>query len=371
MKKYPLFFILFLTVFLSACQPAANSQPVFTPSADATITPLPLPALHPQTSIHLTGKILSFAIRPDQRSIAIGAGSEILLYDLKTFKLIRSIPEQASEITHLAWSPDGKKLAAGAFVQVSSDLAQAHVLVLDASTWQVLLDDDKLGEVMSNEPIYALAWSSDNFSLAVSIPVFNVIVLDTKTGKTISNQQQFASTVSSVIWSPDGTRLVAAGDMAKSLRRWKVSNDESVRLFDQRLENARQLAWSPDGARIASSHWDGAICFWTVATNTCDSLIQADPKVAYSLAWSADGAKLATGGSTIRIWDTVTGKLLSAFGEDEKGMYTDIQWPAPDQPLVTLQASEYDQPEMTIIRFWDIATGKIMAEFIGEPNSAK
>ncbi len=365
MKKYPLFLLSFLAAFLSACQSAAN-PPVFTPSAQATVTPLPLSTLHLQTSIHLTGKILSFAIRPDQSSIAIGAGSEILLYDLKTFKLIRSIPEQASKITHLAWSPDGKKLAVGAFVRVSSDLAQAHVLVLDTSTWQVLLDDGKLGEVMSNEPILALAWSSDNFSLAVSVPVFNVIVLDTKTGKIISTQQKFVGDVGSVIWSPDGTRLIASGDIAKSLRRWKVSNDEFVRLFDPRLENALQLAWSPDGTRIASAHWDGAVCFWTVATNACDGFIQADEKAAYSLAWSVDGAKLATRSSAIRIWDAATGKLLSAFGEDKTILYSKIQWPALNQPLVTLQANDYSQPTQTRIRFWNVATGTVLAELIGD-----
>lgn len=369
MKKRPLFFLAFLVAFLGACQPAAKAQPVFTPSTEATVTPLPSLALHPQTTVHLRGAIQAFDMRPDQTSIAIGTGSQIHIYDLATFKLIRSLAstlDTPMNVTSVAWSPDGKKLAAGVSFYLADDMPHAYLLVWDTSTWEVIVKST-FSDNVGNEPIPALAWSPDNRSLAVSVPMNSVVVVDAQTGKPISTQQEFAMIVYGIAWSPDGTRLVAAGDMAKGLRRWKVSSDESVRLFDKRLEHARQLAWSPDGARIASSHWDGAVCFWTVATNTCDSLIQADPKIAYSLAWSVDGTKLATGGSAIRIWDPSTGKLLSAFGENEKIIYTDIQWTTPDQPLVTLQAND-NQQGGTAIRLWDVVTGRILAEFIGDDH---
>ena len=370
MKKLNMFLVLFITLFVGMVSavlicncPPTNPRPIFTPSADATITPIPLAAQSPQRSIHLTEQILSFAIRPDQRNIAIGTSNGVLLYDLKTFTLLRRLTEKVGSISSLAWSPDGTKLAAGNRSVLSNDSGLANVLVWDTSTWKVILEPT-FGDNVGDEPIPALAWSPDNRSLAVSVPMNSVVVLDTQSGKTISNQQDFAMVAYDLAWSPDGVRLVATGDMAKGLRRWKISNNEAVRLFDKRLEHALQLAWSPDGTRIASAHGDGKVCLWTAANNECDGLIDADPKTTYSLAWSADGAKLATGGSIITIWDTQTGRPLSAFGKDEKVSYTRIQWPALNQPLVTLQRNE-NQQDGTLIRFWDVATGKILAEFAG------
>lgn len=372
MKKLNVFLVLFFTLIVGMvsatlicnCGPI-NPRPVFTQSADAAITPLPLPSEHPQTSIQLTDSILAFALSPDQNSIAISTNKNILLYDVKTFKQLRTISDQPSNMTQLNWSPDGKKLAVGTLINIPNEPWIIHLLVFDTSTWQITTDEKKLGIDLSNEAVSALAWSPDNRSLAVSL-ARNVIVVDTQTGKTISTQKEFANGANSLTWSPDGLRLVGNGDIAKSMRRWKVSSDESVRLFDKRLENAQQVAWSPDGTRIASAHWS-TICFWAAATNTCDGFIQSDDRAALSLAWSADGAKLVTGGSAIRIWDTQTGRLLSAFGGVDKQTirYAQIQWPAPNQPLITLQVNELYQPGITAVRFWDVATGKIIAEFIG------
>ena len=75
-----------------------------------------------------------------------------------------------------------------------------------------------------------------------------------------------------------------------------------------------QIAWSPDGKRIASGNFEGKVCFWTAATNKCDGLIKAHQNAVFSLVWSADGDQLATGGGIIRIWDTKTGKLVKSFG---------------------------------------------------------
>lgn len=373
MKKINVFLVLFFTLIVGMVSatlicncPPVNPRPVFNLSADAAITPIPFTSEHPQISIQLKDSILAFAISPDQRSIAIGTSKNILLYDIKTFKQLRTITEQPSQFTLLDWSSDGKKLTIATLLNITDEPWVVHLLIFDTSTWQIIMDENKLGIDMSNEAISVLAWSPDNHSLAINRDR-GVIVIDTQTRKITSRQNNFANGASSLTWSPDGTRLVGNGDTAKTLRRWKVSTDQYVRLFDKRLENAEQVAWSPDGTRIASAN-GGAICFWTAATNTCDGFIESDEKAALTLAWSSDGVKLATAGDAIRIWDTQTGKLLSAFGGvgEQTIHYAKIQWPTLNQPLITLQVNDYYQPGITAIRFWDVATGKILAEFIGK-----
>lgn len=370
----PMLFILLATTFIAACAPATPTaapqatqyvKPTLTTSSEPIVTPLPLAAKPPKTSIQLKDRILSFAIHPNQSSIAIGTIHSLFVYDLKTFELIHSSAEKngTATITSLAWSPDGSKLAAGdQTIDENTDSGIPHLLVWDAKTWQVIFEPSFTANV-GNRSIPALAWSADNRSLAVSVPTNQVIVYDTQSGQAISTQQAFDDTVTDLVWSPDGTQVVAARDVNNALRRWKVSNSETVSLLDARLELAYRLAWSPDGKQIASAHRDGVLCLWTAAANTCDTYIQAEPKAIYGLAWSADGTKLVTGGNAIRIWDAATGKLLSIFGADKSTTYLRIQWPALNQPLVTFQ-SDASQNDATSVRFWDVATGQVLTEFV-------
>ena len=191
-----------------------------------------------------------------------------------------------------------------------------------------------------------------------------VTTFDTRSGKVISRQDIFSGAISDISWSPDGSRLVATGDMAYAIRRWKISTDESVRLFNQRASTSITVEWSPDGKRIASGHFGGTVCFWTVETNECDGLIYAHQTATFSLAWSADGKRLATGGGVIRIWDSQTGLPLSAFGLNEKAVYTNLAWLKPDL-LISLETG-YGSESPTTIRFWDLSTGRILMEFQGE-----
>jgi WD40 repeat protein len=190
-----------------------------------------------------------------------------------------------------------------------------------------------------------------------------VVVFDIKTGEIYSIQENFLTAPFDIDYSPDGTRLIATGDLGYGFRRWRVDTGESVHLYDQRSDAALRLAWSSDGQRIVSTHQNGTVCFWTVATNQCDGFIQAHNSWATGLAWSPDGTRLATGGGIIRIWNTQTGLLDTSFGLSDTSVYSKLAWPNPDL-LISLEAG-YEEEMPTIVRFWDLSTGKILMEFQG------
>jgi WD40 repeat protein len=355
----------FLLIVLTACQPV-DPQPVFNASAEATATPIPLPATTPKVVATLPGVIWSFAISPDAATIAITTSKGLELYDLKTFAHL-CILEAGENVYSLAWSPDGTKLAAGVLAllpnptEVSGGIAVLKVW--DTTNWRVVFQPD-FADSMVNERILSLAFSPDSKLLAFSADMNGVMTLELASGKVLSHQKQYAGSVLDLAWSPDGSRLVSTGDMAYSLRRWKVSDDQAVRLFDQRASSSMEVTWTPDGKRIVSGHVNGVICFWTAATNKCDGLIQAHRSAVFSMALSPDGLKLATGGGVIRIWDTQTGKLLTAFGLDEKVIYNHLVWVTPEQTLAALQTG-LDDPEITAVRFWDVSTGVPSIDFQG------
>jgi len=360
-----IFILLLPALLLGACQPS-DPQPIFTPSADPTVSPIPLPALAPKVVANLPGVIWSFDVSPDGSIIAIATSKGLEDYDLENISLLKSLESGVSQYD-ISWSPDGKRLAAGVGVALAKPTenagGEAVLRIWDTSAWTLVLETNFAGD-MVNERILDIAWKPDGTALALSTDLHGVMVVDAISGKLLSQQTGFASSVMEAAWSPDGTRLVSTSDKAYSLRRWKVDSGEAVRLFDQRVSNPWHVVWMKDGKRIVSGHVYGTVCFWTVATNKCDGFIQAHRTAVFSMAVSADGSRLATSGGVIRIWDTTSGKLLTAFGEDSKIIYNHLAWLPGDQAIVSMQTS-MDDPEMTTLRLWNVSTGMASVQFQG------
>lgn len=368
MKLYTTFPTLIFLFILSACQPA-KPQPTFNTSTEVSLTPIPIQNTPPTRAATLPGAILSFAVNPDSSMIAFATFQGAQLYDLQTYELLQNLAE-GEIVNNLAWSPNGTQLAVGLMAALPNPSefagAKAVLKIWDTSTWQVIFESD-FNDNMINERINDLAFSPDGKRLAFSTDINGVMTLDLANGRIISHQKEFAGSVMSLAWSPDGSRLISTGDMAYSIRRWVVKNDKAVRLFDERASSPMHVAWSPDGQRIVSGHVNGVVCFWTTASNKCNGFIQAHRSAVFSMALSPDGAHLATGGGIIRIWDTRTGELLSAFGLDEQILYTKLAWAGPDNQLIALETG-MENPELTRVRIWNLSSGAAEVEFLGGPR---
>ncbi len=337
-----------------------GAQPKFSTSSYGAATPLPFPSEVPPPVATMDGRIRAFDVSPDLKAIAFATSQGVVVYDFDRKNV--SILNDTENFFSVDWSPDGQKLAAGGLVMQDAEVGKPHLVAWDTANWQAIFEpeyDDYMTDTLYGD----VAWSPDSRSLATSNGYMGVTTYDIQTGKVISEQNIFSGSIADISWSPDGSRLAATGDMAYGIRRWKVSTDESVRLFDQRASTSIAVEWSPDGTRIASGHNGGTICFWTASTNECDGLIYAHQIATFSLAWSPDGGHLATGGGVIRIWDSQTGNLFTAFGLDDKSIYTKLAWPKPDM-FISLQTG-YGEETRTIVRFWDMTTGKVLMEFHG------
>jgi WD40 repeat protein len=66
-----------------------------------------------------------------------------------------------------------------------------------------------------------------------------------------------------------------------------------------------QIAFSPDGAKLASASVDGTIKIWSLSSGLVCTTVAVPAR---AVAFSPDGKQLATGGTDIRFWDSTTGK---------------------------------------------------------------
>lgn len=359
--KMPLCLMLFLyLVLITGCQSGAP-QPKFTTSFETTATSIPTPSVEPRIAASLPGLIRSFAVSPDEMTIAFATSKGFVLYDVKSFKQLRALNDTENGFS-VNWSPDGKLLAVGSLIMESNEAGKSHLTVWDTSTWKVIFETKPGSDTVTT--FGAFAWSHDSKLLATSDHDRGLVVFNITTGDIVSAQKDFLLAPYDLSWSPDDSRIVATGDLGYGFRRWRVYTDKSVRLYDKRVAAfAAQLAWSPDGARIASIHADGALCFWTAATNQCDGYIKAHHTQGFSLAWSPDGSQLVTGGSIIRVWDTQNGNLIRSFGLNDGSVYTQLRW-LNSGKLISLETGYADE-ESSIVRFWDADTGKNLFEFEG------
>jgi WD40 repeat protein len=103
--------------------------------------------------------------------------------------------------------------------------------------------------------------------------------------------------------SPDGTTLAAAVDWA--VRLYDVDRRQERAVLKGHKGVVSAVAFSPDGATVATGGWDEAVRLWDAGTGRERAAFRWPVGKVYSLAYAADGLRLAAGGDlgTVVVWD--------------------------------------------------------------------
>jgi tRNA A-37 threonylcarbamoyl transferase component Bud32 len=177
------------------------------------------------------------------------------------------------------------------------------------------------GEPQALEPVYVLqaggqtirsvAFSPDGSRLAAAGEDRIIRIWDTAIGEQVHRMEGHTDIVTSLSWSPDGRRLASASD-DQTVRVWDTESGAAAsEPWQAHTEFVLSVAWSPDGERIASAGWDHQIIVWEAETGAIQWRADLGVDCSY-VTWSPDGTRLAGGGGhSLVVFDTYAGEELA------------------------------------------------------------
>ena len=110
--------------------------------------------------------------------------------------------------------------------------------------------------------------------------------------------------VTSVAWSPDGTRIASA---STTIQVWHALTGDTILSYHGHSASQTFIAlvaWSPDGTVIASSGGDDStVQIWDAVSGGVICTYRSHTKQVNALAWSPDGMYIASASDTVQVWD--------------------------------------------------------------------
>ncbi|MEV1249522.1 AAA family ATPase [Nonomuraea sp. NPDC049750] len=189
-----------------------------------------------------------------------------------------------------------------------------------------------------------MAWSPDGRYLAASSHDWwlaedsQVTVWDVDTGRPAATMTRADPHFGAVTWSPDGSRI-AGCDGADTVRIWAAHTGDTALSIECAPQRATALAWSPHGGLLAVGAEDGQTRLWDTQTGDLRHSCLGHESAVELLAWSSTGAFLVTAAdTTVRLWSPATGKALAIL-DANASVFLDLTW-SPDERRITLIAGD-------------------------------
>lgn len=189
----------------------------------------------------------------------------------------------------------------------------------------------------------------------------------------------YPAPVAWVGWSPDAKRLAVVYEDDHEIRIVDPATgkaDYNIDVPEATTRGGFDLAWSPDGKRLAGTFDiaygpDGIIKIWSLDKNSAQltTIINRPSDRSAGIAWSPDGARLSSvhfsdtrKANVLSIWDARTGALLTTKERVTGGLWS----PDSKQLLVLSQTLQLVNAEtfQVIAEFPPITTGEVLSGYM-------
>ena len=213
----------------------------------------------------LTYRCTAWGLRSRTQLYRLQSTHSLQLWDARTGKRLIGFKGHRSNVSSVAFSPDGEILASGSWDDT--------IRLWNPTTGQLLTTF--LGH---QENVNTVAFSPDSETLA-SGSDDDTIKLWNPAGEVRATLYGHADNVRSVAFSPDGEILASASD-DDTIRLWNPTAAQHVATLEGHTDSVMSVAFSPDGGTLASASDDKTIRLWIQRLDST-SLLLVDIKVMY------------------------------------------------------------------------------------------
>jgi WD40 repeat protein/DNA-binding SARP family transcriptional activator len=267
-----------------------------------------------------------------------------------------------------------RELAAAALANLEVDPERSILLALEAvdTTWEV--DGTVVPEaeealhraLRSSRVVYSVPRGGRGLALPSSGGLFATgseegdvaaTLWDLETGRRLRDLIGPEGGSLDVAVSPDG-RLVATTHDDGTVRVWVTATGQELHLLRSHEGPVSTATFSPDGRWLATGGVDATVRVWDMATGTEEMTLTGHDWVVNSTAFSPDGSRLASGSedTTARVWDLSTGRTLFTLRGHQWGV-TGIDF-SPDGTHIATAGFDAS------VRIWDARSGAALRTFI-------
>ena len=228
--------------------------------------------------------VLALALSPDEKRLAVGRANHVDIHDLsQTNRPVNARLEgHRDAVQSLAWSRDGRWVAAGGF---------RRVLLWDAQTLEQRHD---ITHLLAGR-ITALAFTPDGATLVASdgVPGRSGVIhlLSVADGQSRTHWPAHGDSIYALCVSPDGHWLATAG-ADKLVKLWDMETRQEIARLEGHLGHVLALAFNRDGSMLASAGADKTLHIWDTRTRKQEITINKHPGPITALAWTPDGTSL-------------------------------------------------------------------------------
>ena len=129
---------------------------------------------------------------------------------------------------------------------------------------------------------------------------------------TIMAVQAHSSPINCVDISPDGQRVVSAGD---EIEVWDVDTGKRVATLDGHSETVKAVFALPDGQRLVSGSDDKTLRVWDLSSGRCIATLEGHSNEVSCVIGLSDGRRIVSGSDdgTLKVWDVATGECVATL----------------------------------------------------------
>lgn len=284
----------------------------------------------PPASYKFPVVINALAFTPDGQKLVAGGFHELTVWDIGQARLLRRLFTRAERACGLAFLPDGKLAVAGDRPGQEGDL---RIFDLEAGTTKEVDGVPTVDGVNDKAALVALLLQIDDSILALAL-------------------------------SPDRKKLAAAG-CDKMVRVWDLSAGYAQAKLEQTFQNhsdwIRGLAFSPDGKYLASGSRDKTAKVWDLAARKTLLTFADHQKPLYGVVLTANGPMGISVGEDgqVRLWDQQLGKQTKILEGHTKKIFSLAYYAGGKNPLLATGSAD------KTVRLWNPVTGAALATLAG------